>query len=52
MVSVPGMMPGKVKTNVMTRQVAPTVLGLLGLDPQSLSACKKVGCQVLPKLGL
>jgi hypothetical protein len=36
---------------VETTQVAPTILQLLGLDPNSLQAVQQEGTQVLPGLG-
>lgn len=36
---------------VETRQVAPTILRALGLDPRSLDAVRKEGTEVLPGLG-
>jgi hypothetical protein len=39
-----------VQEPVFTRQVAPTVLQLLGLDPSSLDAVRAQGTKVLPGL--
>ena len=36
---------------VETTQVAPTILQLLGLDPNSLQAVQQEGTQVLPGIG-
>jgi len=36
---------------VETAQIAPTILAVLGLDPQELVAVQKEGTQVLPGLG-
>jgi hypothetical protein len=40
-----------VSTPVETTQVAPTILALLGLDPDALTAVQVEGTQVLPGLG-
>ena len=37
---------------VETRQIAPTILEALGLDPSSLQAVQREGTQVLPGLSL
>jgi len=48
--------PGTVRPDesgqwVETTQVAPTVLRLLGLDPDALQAVREEGTQVLPGIG-
>ena len=49
-VSGPGI-PSRVEsTPVETTQVAPTILALLGLDPNQLTAVQKEGTQVLPSV--
>jgi len=48
LVAHPSMPPTTVNSPVETAQVAPTILGLLGLDPDSLIAVQKEGTQVLP----
>jgi hypothetical protein len=50
LVSNPGLQPRTVSTFVETPQVAPTVLQLLGLDPNKLDAVQKEGTAVLPGL--
>jgi hypothetical protein len=40
--------PGMYRPWVETTQIAPTILGLLGLDPRSLQAVQIEGTQVLP----
>jgi hypothetical protein len=52
LVSNPGFAPKTVGTFVETRQVAPTILQALGLDPNKLDAVRKEGTQVLPALDL
>jgi hypothetical protein len=52
MVFVPGMKAGTVYTSVQTTQVAPTVLGLLKLDPAQLQAVQLEGTPVLPGIPL
>ena len=50
-VSGPGI-PVRVESDpVETTQVAPTILALLGLDPNKLTAVQSEGTQVLPGLG-
>ncbi|MCU1294851.1 MAG: type phosphodiesterase/nucleotide pyrophosphatase [Bryobacterales bacterium] len=44
--------PHVVNSMVETRQVAPTILKALGLDPRSLEAVQKEGTPVLPGLSL
>jgi hypothetical protein len=48
LVSNPGLQAKTVDTFVETRQVAPTILRLLGLDPRALDAVRLEGTQVLP----
>src|SRR5579863_9473908 len=43
--------PGQSSASVETTQVAPTILKLLGLNPDSLQAVQREGTQVLPGLG-
>jgi hypothetical protein len=43
--------PGQSNDGVETTQVAPTVLQLLGLSPNSLQAVQEEGTQVLPGIG-
>jgi len=50
LVSNPGFDAKTVDSFVETRQVAPTILQALGLDPGSLDAVQKEGTQVLPGL--
>jgi hypothetical protein len=50
-VSGPGIPEEVVSTSVTTTQVAPTILALLGLDPNALAAVQIEGTQVLPGLG-
>jgi hypothetical protein len=50
LVDGPGVHAGVHDGTVETRQVAPTVLSLLGLDPTALDAVQKEGTQVLPGL--
>jgi hypothetical protein len=52
LVSNPGLHRKTVTSFVETMQVAPTILRLLGLDPDSLEAVRKEGTPVLPGLGL
>jgi hypothetical protein len=42
--------PAVVNSQVETRQIAPTVLKLLGLDPNALQAVREEGTEVLPAL--
>lgn len=42
--------PAVVNNSVETRQVAPTVLRMLNLDPNALQAVRKEGTQILPGL--
>lgn len=48
LVSLPGMKERQVKTPVSNRQVAPTILRALGLDPNELDAVREEQTQVLP----
>src|SRR5215469_540162 len=50
-VSGPGIPDQVVSTPVETTQVAPTILALLGLNPNALTAVQIEGTQVLPGLG-
>ena len=50
LVSNPGFQPQTVNSFVETSQVAPTILSILGLDPDSLQAVQKEGTPVLPGL--
>ena len=50
LVSNPNLHQRKVTAFVETTQVAPTILTLLGLDPNSLDAVRKEGTPVLPGL--
>jgi arylsulfatase A-like enzyme len=50
LVSNPGLRAKTVTSFVETTQVAPTVLKILGLDPQALDAVRKEGTPVLPGL--
>jgi hypothetical protein len=52
LVSNPGFAPRTVTSWVETMQVAPTILQILGLDPNSLDAVKMEGTPVLPALSL
>jgi len=48
LVSNPNITSNTITTFVETTQVAPTILKLLGLDPNNLDAVQKEGTQVLP----
>lgn len=50
LVSNPGLRAKTVDRKVGTKQVAPTIIRALGLDPQWLDAVKKEGTRVLPGL--
>ena len=50
LVSNPGIQPKTVTSFVETMQVAPTILSILGLNPNSLDAVKMEGTPVLPGL--
>jgi hypothetical protein len=47
-VSGPGIAAGSVGTPVETTEIAPTILRLLGLDPDLLAAVRRQGTPVLP----
>ena len=47
-ISIPGLAKTQVETPVETRQVAPTVLDALGLNPFALDGARLQGTQVLP----
>jgi hypothetical protein len=49
LVSQPGLHHRTVTSHVFTKQVAPTILRALGLDPDALQAVKKEHTEVLPK---
>lgn len=51
LVSNPGLRARSITAGVETAQVAPTILKLLGLNPQALDAVRKEGTQVLPGFG-
>jgi hypothetical protein len=51
LVSNPGIKARTVTTFVETTQVAPTILSILGLDPNALTAVRAEGTQVLPGFG-
>jgi phosphoglycerol transferase MdoB-like AlkP superfamily enzyme len=50
-VNGPGIPAQVQSTSVETTQVAPTILTLLGLNPNKLTAVQAEGTQVLPGLG-
>jgi arylsulfatase A-like enzyme len=50
LVSNPGFQPRAVTSWVETMQVAPTILAILGLDPDALQAVQIEGTRVLPDL--
>ncbi len=50
LVASPHLEPGVLKTPVQTTQIAPTILSVLGLDPQALQAVQMEKTQVLPGL--
>jgi len=52
LVSNPSMSPSTVTSPVETTQVAPTILSVLGLDPNNLTAVQQEDTQILPGLGL
>lgn len=52
LVSNPSMSPTTVTSPVETAQIAPTILAALGLDPDQLTAVRRQGTPVLPRLGL
>jgi len=47
-----GLKSSTVFTSVQTTQIAPTILGLLHLNPRALKAVQMEGTQILPDLGL
>jgi hypothetical protein len=52
LVSMPGLHARRIDSNVETRQVAPTILKALGLDPHLLKSVQSEHTQVLPGLQL
>jgi arylsulfatase A-like enzyme len=48
LVSAPAVRSRRISAAVQTTQVAPTILKLLGLDPQALAAVKAEGTAALP----
>jgi hypothetical protein len=52
LVSMPGLHARSIDAKVETRQVAPTILKVLGLDPHQLKAVQSEHTQALPGLGL
>jgi hypothetical protein len=50
LVSIAGMKPQTVKTQVLNQQVAATVVKALGIDPNELEAVQKEQITVLPFL--
>jgi Type I phosphodiesterase / nucleotide pyrophosphatase len=48
LLSGPGLSDGIVTRPVETRQIAPTILAALGLDPSALTAVEREGTRVLP----
>jgi hypothetical protein len=52
LVANPSLTAKTVTSFVETSQVAPTILGALGMDPSKLDAVRKEGTPVLPGLGL
>jgi hypothetical protein len=50
LLSNPSMSPSTVTSPVETAQIAPTILAVLGLDPDKLDAVRIEGTQVLPGL--
>ena len=51
LLSNPNLVPRTVTTPVTTMQVAPTILAVLGLNPDSLQSVRMEGTQVLPGFG-
>jgi len=49
-IHVPSITPGQVRALVTTTQIAPTILTLLGLDPNQLDAVKIEGVKALPSV--
>jgi hypothetical protein len=52
LLSMPSLHPRRIDSQVETRQVAPTILKVLGLDPQHLQAVQIEHTQVLPGIQL
>jgi Type I phosphodiesterase / nucleotide pyrophosphatase len=52
LVSNPGLQSETIYTDVMTDQIAPTILQALGLDPRSLTGVRLEGTKILPDLPL
>jgi hypothetical protein len=52
LVANPGLSAKTISSPVETAQVAPTILRVLGLDPESLQAVREEGTQALPGLPL
>ncbi|MGI9075508.1 MAG: alkaline phosphatase family protein [Bryobacteraceae bacterium] len=50
LIANPGLKPGEIRAPVTTMQIAPTILRLLGLDPNQLQAVRIEGTQVLPAM--
>lgn len=50
LLSMPGLKAQAIKTPVLNQQVAPTILKVLGLDPDALDAVRAEGIHVLPSL--
>ncbi len=50
LVSNPGLSPRMIKIPVQTTQVAPTILQVLGIDPETLQAVRQENTAVLPGL--
>jgi len=50
LLSNPGLSPRMIKTPVQTTQVAPTILQVLGIDPETLQAVRQEKTTVLPGL--
>ncbi|MFZ0938039.1 MAG: hypothetical protein WB523_05360 [Candidatus Sulfotelmatobacter sp.] len=50
LVANPSFKPATVSATVTTRQVAPTILQALGLDPAALDAVQAEGTPVLPEV--
>jgi arylsulfatase A-like enzyme len=50
LVSNPKLKPRSIRTPVQTTQVAPTILQVLGIPPETLQAVTKEGTAVLPGL--
>jgi hypothetical protein len=50
LVANPHMRPAMINSPVETAQIAPTILSLLGLDPNALIAVQQEGTQILPAI--